>query len=95
MIYGVYAIRDVKTGFMTPTIESNDAAAIRNFSHAVVNSDSILFSFAPDFALYRIASFDSDSAAIVPETVPVHLYDAAAAIRSFGTPGTPGGDSRA
>lgn len=87
MLYGVYSIRDVKTGFMTPTIESNDDSAIRNFSHAVVNSDSILFSFASDFALYRIASFDSDSAAIVPETVPVHLYDAAAAIRSFGTPG--------
>lgn len=87
MIYGVYSIRDVKTGFMTPTIEVNDEAAVRNFSHAVVNSDSILFSFATDFALYRIGSFDSDSASLSPEKVPVHLYDAAAAIRAFGTPG--------
>lgn len=92
MIYGVYSVRDVKTGFMTPTIEVNDASAIRNFSHAVVNSDSILASYASDFALYRIASFDSDSAVIVPESVPFHLYDAAAAIRFFGTSG---GDSHA
>lgn len=81
MIYSVYAIRDVHTGFMTPTVDVNDQAAIRNFSHAVINSDTVLFSHAKDFALYRLASFDSDSGLFVPEALPQHLYEAADAIR--------------
>lgn len=64
MIYGVYSIFDTKTGFMTPTIEVNDDSAIRNFSHAVVNSDGILYSFSQDFQLYRIGDFNSDTAAL-------------------------------
>lgn len=84
MIYSVYAIRDVKTGFMTPTIEVNDDTAIRNFSHAVVNSDNILFSFAKDFSLYRLAAFDSDTGAITSEPLPKLVYEAADAIRNFG-----------
>lgn len=84
MLYNVYSIRDVKTGFMTPTIEVNDDTAIRNFSHAVVNSDNILFSFAKDFALYRIGSFDSDSGVLSSENLPKLVYEAAEAIRNFG-----------
>lgn len=66
MIYGVYSIRDVKTGFMRPSIELNDQAAARNFSHAVVNSADVLSSFAPDFDLYRVADFDGDSGEMIP-----------------------------
>lgn len=64
MIYGLYAMRDERTGFLTPVPEQNDAAAIRNFFHTVQNSDGILFSFASDFRLYRIGQFDSDSGSI-------------------------------
>ena len=42
MKFGVYAIRDSKSGFMTPTFEPNDAVAMRNFTHAVFNSSSVL-----------------------------------------------------
>lgn len=66
MILGVYAIRDIKTGFMTPTVEPNDAVAHRNFAHAVQLSDSVLFSHASDFSLFRIGSFDSDTGHIEP-----------------------------
>lgn len=86
MILGVYCMRDVKTGFMTPTFDVNDQTSIRNFSHSVVNSDSVLFSFAKDFALYKLGEFDSDSGRISPYDLPVHLYEAADAIRNFGTP---------
>ncbi|UPW41649.1 nonstructural protein [Peromfec virus RodF8_30] len=72
MSYGLYAIRDVKTGFMTPTIEASDDAAARNFTHSIVNSDTILFSFAQDFSLYRIGTYDSDSALVTPLT-PIQL----------------------
>ncbi|UPW40959.1 nonstructural protein [Sigmofec virus UA08Rod_5936] len=70
MIYGLYAVRDVKTGFMTPTMDVNDQTAVRNFFHAVRNSEGILFSYAQDFDLYHIADFDSDSGAVTP-LVPV------------------------
>lgn len=86
MIYSVYAIRDVKTGFMTPTFDQNDQTAIRNFSHAVVNSDTILSSFCKDFSLYRLGSFDSDSGLLTREELPVHLYEAADALRLGGAP---------
>lgn len=66
MIYGVYSIRDVKTGFMSPTIDQNDDSASRNFYHAVVNSDGILYTFASDFSLYHIANFDTDTGIMDP-----------------------------
>lgn len=64
MIFGVYSIRDVKSGFMQPTVEMNDAIAHRNFSHAVQNVDSVLFSHFKDFALYKIGTFDSETGAV-------------------------------
>lgn len=84
MIYNVYAIRDIKTGFMTPTFDVNDQTAIRNFSHAVVNSDTVLFSYAKDFSLYRLGTYDSDTGSLVPEPQPVFLYEAVDAVRAFG-----------
>lgn len=64
MIFGVYSIRDVKSGFMTPTVEVNDAIALRNFAHAVQNTDSVLFTHFKDFALYKLGTFDSETGAI-------------------------------
>lgn len=68
MIHGVYCVRDVKTGFMTPTIDMNDQSAARNFIHAVRNADGILRSFSQDFDLYHIADFDSESGTLMPIT---------------------------
>lgn len=66
MIFGVYAIRDVRSGFMTPAVEPNDAVAHRNFAHAVQNSESILFTHSSDFTLFKIGTYDSDSGKITP-----------------------------
>lgn len=66
MTFGVYSIRDIKSGFLTPTVEMNDAIALRNFAHAVQNSDSILFTHFKDFALYKIGTFDSDTGLLAP-----------------------------
>lgn len=76
MIFGIYSIRDVKSGFMQPTVEMNDAIAHRNFAHAVQNSDSVLFSHFKDFALYRIGSFDSEHGAVVPYELPTLISEA-------------------
>lgn len=84
MVLGVYAIRDVKVGFLTPTVEQNERVAIRNFSHAVVNSQSVLSSYAKDFALYRLGTYDNDTGVITPDPLPVHVYEAADAFTQFG-----------
>lgn len=80
MIFGVYSIRDVKTGFMSPTIEPNDDAAARNFYHAVSTSDGILFTYASDFALYHLADFDSDTGVFTSLSPILQIADGAQAL---------------
>lgn len=82
MTYGVYAMRDTKTGFLSPTLEANDEAACRNFVHAVWNSDGILHSFCSDFDLFRLGQFDTDSGSITPNPVPVHVMAGSDALRA-------------
>lgn len=61
MILNVYSVRDIKSGFLTPTFELNDAIALRNYKFACSKSDSILNFNPVDFELYRIAKFDSNT----------------------------------
>lgn len=77
MKFNVYAIRDVKTGFMSPTFEINDAVAMRNFEHAVQNSDSILFSHCKDFDLYKIGTYDSETGKLLPIELPLPICSGA------------------
>lgn len=66
MVYGVYAIRDKLTAFMSPAIDASDASAIRNFARAV-NQPDTLFDFASsDFDLYKIGEYDDQSGALKP-----------------------------
>lgn len=83
MKYGLYSIRDVKTGFMTPVMEANQETAVRNFTHTVVNSDGILASYCQDFSLYHIGDFDSDSAVVTPVLPPEYVISGSDAMRSF------------
>lgn len=80
MIYGLYCMRDVKTGFMQPVMEANDQSAIRNFYHTVWNSEGILFSFAQDFTLFKVGSFDAETGAVVPFSPIIQVADGAAAL---------------
>lgn len=84
MIYGLYSIRDVKTGFMTPVMEANDAAATRNFYHSVANSEGILFTFAQDFTLYRIADFNAETAQVTPLVPIVQVASGSDALTVLG-----------
>lgn len=68
----IYSIRDVHTGFMTPTVDQNDASAMRNFGHAVMQSQSLMNSHPKDYSLYKVGEFDSDTGEIsghIPELV--------------------------
>lgn len=81
MIYSVYAIRDTRVGFLQLTTEVNDDVAARNFYHAVSTSEGILFTYASDFDLYRLARYDADSGCIIPEDVPVLVAQGAHALQ--------------
>lgn len=73
MIFGVYSIRDALSGFMTPVLEQNDAVAMRNFRMAtdrMSRSDSVMTFRPTDFALYRIAQFDSVTGLLTPIQPP-------------------------
>ena len=78
MTFGVYAIRDVKSGFMSPAVEVNNEVAIRNFSYAVRHNE-MFDTFASDYSFYRIGDFDSDTGVLTPYTPPVFLLEARAA----------------
>ena len=80
MIFGLYSIKDAKTGFMTPVLEQGDAAGLRNFSSAVNQPDSIMHQYPNDFGFYKVANFDTDSG-IVPIPAPILIVDASEVLR--------------
>ena len=81
MKFGLYSIKDAKTGFMTPVLEQNDAAALRNFSAAVNQSDSLMHQYPNDFSLFKVANFDSDDG-VDPYSSPVLISDASEVLRN-------------
>lgn len=76
MIYGVYSVRDVKSGFLFPTVDVNDQVAIRDFVNSIASTEFVVSSYAKDLALYHIADFDSDTGRITSLDLPVHLFEA-------------------
>lgn len=75
MIFNVYAMRDLRTGFMQPTISQNDPQAARQFESAIEQSHDILFTHRSDFQLFRIGQYDSDNGKLIPEEMPVLIMD--------------------
>ena len=81
MKFGLYSIKDAKTGFMTPVLEQNDAAALRNFSAAVNQPDSLMRQYPNDFALFKVGNFDTDDG-LEPLTSLVLVADASEVLRN-------------
>ena len=72
MKYPIYVIRDIKTTYLTPTIDFNDASAMRNFSHALKQEGSVLYSYPQDYSLWKIGVFDNETGDLenmIPELV--------------------------
>lgn len=76
MIYGLYAIRDAKSGYLSVTMDTNDYTARRNFENACNRSGSLFASHPSDFDFYRVGSFDTDSGNIEPVQPPQFLMSA-------------------
>lgn len=80
MIYGIFCIRDSKTGFMTPSFDINPDSAIRNFAHSLVAGPSVVTTFSKDFDLYEIGLFNSESGVIIPSTPPAFIFSGSDAL---------------
>lgn len=66
MIIGLYSIRDNRVGYLNVTCDQNDRSAIRNFEHAVMRQEGIMYSHAEDFDLIKLGEYDTDSGVITP-----------------------------
>lgn len=75
MTLGIYCIEDIKSSFMSPTVDANDATARRNFDHAVKNTDSVLFTHREDFRLMKIGAFDTVTGCITSFPNPILMLD--------------------
>lgn len=72
----VYTIYDEKAAaFLPPFCQATDGVAIRNFVASAQDTQSAIGAFPTDFTLFRIGSFDEDTAVF-------HMLEAK---RSFGT----------
>lgn len=83
MMLNVYSIRDVRSGFLTPTVDQNDYIAARNFANAIMESHGVLFTHASDFQLFRIGEFDSDKGVLIPAQLHELISDGAEVLRSM------------
>ena len=83
MEMNVYAIQDVKTSFLTPTIDQTDAAASRNFANAIMQGQGVLFTHAEDFRLFRIGTYNMANGCIVPLAVPELVIDGSQVLLSI------------
>ena len=80
MKFGLYSIKDAKTGFMTPVLEQGDPVALRNFAQAVNQTGSIMHDCPNDFSLFKVANFDTDTG-VDPVLAPVLIADASEVLR--------------
>lgn len=84
MNYGIYAIKDVKVGFMQPFIQVNDAVAVREFRNIVNTHSSMVSANHTDMELYKLGTYNQDTGSIesnvsflikgVDVYEPVNLY---------------------
>lgn len=94
MIFGVYSIRDTKSGFLQPTVDVNDLCAIRNFEAAVqAGPQSLFFTHPEDYELFKIGQFDSDSgliSSVSPSEFLISAVSILSRIRNGGDPSAQG-----
>lgn len=84
MNYGVYALRDIYYGFLTPTFQENDAVALRGFLQAIDSPDvsHSIIAYKPEhFSLFRLGEFNSREGKFKLLDVPELLCDGSAYAR--------------
>lgn len=65
---GIYSIKDVKVGFMSPFVQPNDLCALRGFKDAINDSKPNQVNRYPeDMELWKLGEMDDITGVIVPE----------------------------
>lgn len=66
MIYGIYCVRDLKSGFTAPMLDLNDDVAIRNFKDSCLNVklNPSMFYNPADYSLYKLGEYDTEAGKI-------------------------------
>lgn len=77
MKYGIYAVRDCKSTFMPCTVDVNDASAVRNFEFACKQDNSLMRTHSRDFTLWKLGTYDNETAAIDVIVPPNQIADGA------------------
>lgn len=83
MIFGVYALRDIKSTFMHPCLDVDDTSALTNFSMSVKDTGSLpdaVKMHPTDFVFYRIGHYDSETGKITGHD-PVKLIEVTDVLR--------------
>ena len=65
MLYNVYSVLDVHTGYGVPVIHDNDATAMRAFENGCTDRTSLWFTHSSDFHLHHIGTFDTSSGELI------------------------------
>lgn len=60
----LYAIKDVKIGFLTPFVQQNQEVAIRSFKAAINDVRSSIYSYPDDMELWNLGEFDEETGKI-------------------------------
>lgn len=61
MIFGLYAVKDSKTGFGAVMMQPDDDSCIRLFEHECYQLSSLWNSHHEDFMLFKVGYFDTDN----------------------------------
>lgn len=64
MIYKIFAIKDVKVGFMQPFMQVNEGVAVREFKNLVNSANSVVSVNYTDMELYCLGTYNLDTGAI-------------------------------
>lgn len=76
MMQRIYSLRDVKVGFLSPTLHDNDSVAVRSLENVLRSpSSSLLDTHPEDFSLYCLGVFDTLTGLISPFSVPEQVCE--------------------
>lgn len=63
----VYAMRDIKVGYMEPMLQQNDEIAIRTFQALIRSEKQLMSMYKQDIELWRIADYNETKGDILPD----------------------------
>lgn len=63
----MYAMRDIKVGYMEPMLQQNDEIAIRTFRAIITQDRQLLSQYKYDIELWRIGDYNEITGDITPD----------------------------